>query len=140
MVVSRVRLGRLPVLSKAYVRAASASRQTVRTVRRAAANQFAVSCVVAALLTLAGFGAFYLAWRGSAATLVVGVQLAYLLSGGFAGAALLTVGIGIFSIQVTRHLEARENDHLDELLDRTLGLLSALKDNGVEENRGEHTG
>lgn len=137
MVVSRARLGRLPLLSKAYLRAATASRRTVRSVRRAAANQFAMSCSVAALLTLAGFGAFYLAWRGSAATLVVGVQLAYLLSGGFAGAALLTAGIGILSIQVARHLEARENDQLDELLDRSLGLLSALKSNGAERDRAD---
>lgn len=140
MVVSRTRLRRLTVLSKAYLPVTTASRRMVRSVRRAAANQFAMSCFTAVLLTLAGFGAFYLAWRGSATTLVVGVQLAFILSGGFAGAALLTAGIGILSIQVVRHLEAKDNDRLDELLDRTLGLLSAVKGIGAEDDRADLTG
>ena len=48
-------------------------------------------------LTIAGFVLIGLAWRGAAATLSVPDQLPYLVSGGFAGLALVVTGAGLFA-------------------------------------------
>jgi membrane protein implicated in regulation of membrane protease activity len=102
----------------------------VISVRRHTGNSFLMSCIVAGLLTAAGFGAFYLAWRGAAATLVVAVQISYLISGGLTGLALLTTGIGILSIQTTRRFAAHEDRELDNVLDKALKVLAEVKRDG----------
>jgi uncharacterized membrane protein len=97
-------------------------------IRRASSDPVIMSVFVSILLILAGFGAFFLGWKGSAATLAVGVQMAFLVSGGAAGFALVGAGLGIAYVQMSRHLEAREVHAWSMVLDRALGLLGALKE------------
>jgi uncharacterized membrane protein len=96
-------------------------------IRRAASDPIITSIFVSLLLIAAGFGAFFIAWKGSAATLAVGVQMAFLVSGGAAGFGLVAAGMGIAYIQMSRHLEAREVYAWSTMLDRAIGLLGALK-------------
>jgi hypothetical protein len=117
----------LPARRRLFALIASAFREVIHWTRRAAGEWFIVSCVASVLLAAAGFGAFYMAWRGAAATLVVGVQIAYLLSGGFSGLALVATGIGIVYIQMSRRLAAREDLELNEVLDRALDVLAEVK-------------
>jgi hypothetical protein len=98
--------------------------------RRAVAEGIFLSAFVASLLVLAGFGAFFLAWRGAAATLVVGVQIPYLLSGGATGFALIGGGMGLIYIQMSRHLGAREDAEWAVVLDHALGILGGIRARG----------
>jgi uncharacterized membrane protein len=86
-----------------------------------------MSIFVSMMLVLAGFGAFFLAWSGSAGTFFVPVQIAYLVSGGMSGFALVLTGVGIMYIQMSRHIEAREDYAWAIVLDRALGILAAVK-------------
>lgn len=94
---------------------------------RAANDSLIMSSFVAALLVLAGFGAFYLSWRAAAATLAVSIQLTYVFSGGVSGLALIAAGSGILYVQMSRHLAAREDREWERMLDKSLDLLAALK-------------
>jgi uncharacterized membrane protein len=96
-------------------------------VRRASGDPIIMSSFLGMLLVLGGFGAFFLAWKGSAATLVVPIQLAYLISGGVTGFALIGAGLGIMYVQMSRHLEAREDYGWSIALDRAIGVLGAFK-------------
>lgn len=98
--------------------------------RRAAINGIIMSVFLASVLVLAGFAAFYLSWRGAAGTLAVGVQLAYLFSGGVGGFALIGGGMGIMYVQMSRHLTAREDREWAFVLDRALGLLDGIRTKG----------
>src|SRR3712207_6161368 len=69
--------------------------------RRGAADAVIMSSFVSILLILAGFGSFWLAWKGAAATLAVGIQLAYVTSGGLSGFALIAAGLGIMYVQMS---------------------------------------
>lgn len=91
------------------------------------ADRSIMSIFVSFGLAIAGFGAFVLSWRGAAGTLVVGVQISYLASGGLAGFALLGLGLGVFHTQASRRLAAREDREWANVLDRALGILQALK-------------
>lgn len=95
--------------------------------RRARADAVIMSSFVSLLLVLAGFGSFWLAWKGAAATLSVGVQIAFLTSGGLSGFALIAAGLGIMYVQMSRHLEAREDREWAVVLDKALGMLEVLK-------------
>lgn len=98
--------------------------------RRSAADAIIMSSFLSFLLVLAGFASFLLAWRGAAATLTVGIQLAYLVSGGVSGFALITAGMGVMYIQMSRHLAAREDREWAEVLDRALALLGGIRTAG----------
>lgn len=98
--------------------------------RRAVGEGIFVSASVASLLVFSGFGAFFLAWKGAAATLAVGVQIPYLLSGGVGGFALIAGGMGILYLQMSRHLDAREAAAWRVVLDRALGILERIRTSG----------
>ena len=100
-------------------------------VRRSFNDPTITSIFVSMLLIAASFGAFFLAWKGSAATLVVGIQLAFLFSGGLSGFALLFAGLGIMYVQMSRHLEAREDLAWSIVLDRSLAVLGGIKGRGA---------
>src|ERR671911_578622 len=74
--------------------------EAFRGIREAAADRSIMSTFVSFVLALGGFGAFSLGWRGAAATLSVGVQLPFLLSGGAAGFALMGFGLGVWHTQM----------------------------------------
>lgn len=98
-----------------------------RRLARPFSNQLLVSSVLASALALAGFASLYLGWRGTAASLAVGLQLAYLVSGGLAGFALLATGVGLLLIQFSRHLAAKERALVHELLDESLLVLERTR-------------
>ena len=101
--------------------------EAFRGIRQAAADRSIMSAFLAFLLAVAGFAAFFLAWKGAAATLVVSVQLPYIISGGLAGFGLLGLGLGILHTQMSRRIDAREDRAWALVLDRALRLLEALK-------------
>lgn len=86
-----------------------------------------MSVFLAMVLTAAGFGAFWLSWKGSAASLSAPIQMAYLFSGGVSGFALVGAGMGIMYIQMSRHLEAREDRAWSLALEDALGLLARAR-------------
>ncbi len=98
--------------------------------RRAAAEGILLSAFLSTMVVLGGFGSFYLAWRGAAGTLAVGVQLAFLLSGGIGGFALIGAGMGIMYVQMSRHLAAREDRAWALVLDRALAILERIRAGG----------
>ena len=80
--------------------------------------------LVLAGLAGAGFVMFALAWRGAAATLFVVLQLPWLVSGGFAGMALLGLGLGALTTHLERTEAAAERAALADLQRDALRLLS----------------
>jgi hypothetical protein len=80
---------------------------------RASTRGFLWSC---AAFVVGGFVLIGLAWRGSARTLIVPTQLAYLVSGGLGGLTLIVTGTGLFTVQLGRQLAAEERHALDRLL------------------------
>ena len=76
-------------------------------------------------LGLAGFALIALGWRGLAATLYVVLQLPWLVSGAFAGLALLGLALGVLMTHLERTEAAAERAALAELQRDALRLLSA---------------
>jgi hypothetical protein len=105
-------------------------REIFKGLRLAVADRFIMSCVIASLLLVGGFASFLLAWNGSASTVAVGVQLAYLASGGLGGFALIGFGVGLLYTQISRRLAAHEDLEWQIVLDRALALLVVLKTSG----------
>ncbi len=81
------------------------------------ADPLAVSCISAVLLVAQAFVAFAAAWRGASGTLVVDAQLAYLVSGGLGGLALLVAASALLTVQLSRWLAARERVELEAVLE-----------------------
>lgn len=84
---------------------------------------------VSTSLVLAGFVVVGLAllaqgWRGLAATLVVPFQLPFLISGAFAGIALLGTGLALLIVHLDRTESALERARVAELQRGVLKLLS----------------
>lgn len=85
--------------------------------RRTTADPLVISCWIAALLLALAFVLFLAAWKGASDTLEVDVQVAYLVSGGLGGLALLVAGSALLTVQLTRWLAARERLELEAVLD-----------------------
>lgn len=81
--------------------------------------------LVLATLAVAGFVLVAGAWRGAAATLFVVLQLPWLVSGGFAGLALIGLALGLLMTHLERTEAAAERAALAELQRDALRLLSA---------------
>jgi hypothetical protein len=96
--------------------------ELIRTQRE---HPVAVSCWAAVGMIVASFAAFVLAWRGSASTLSVPVQLSYLLSGGLGGLCLLIAGSALLNVQLSRWWAARERQGLDVVLNEARETLEA---------------
>lgn len=101
--------------------------EVFRGLRESVADRSIMSIFLSFSLAVGGFVAFYLGWRGAAGTLVVGVQISYLASSGLAGFALLGLGLGIFHLQASRRLGAREDREWLTVLDRALAILQAAR-------------
>lgn len=97
-----------------------------RRLRGALADANRTSIVVGALLVVVGFVTLGLTWKAVAARLEVPLQLPYLLSGGFAGLAVIAVGLAVVNVQATRRINARRRDQLDRLLDEAATLAARL--------------
>jgi uncharacterized membrane protein YdfJ with MMPL/SSD domain len=66
------------------------------------------SMALATALVVAGFIAIVIAWVGVAATRVIPTQVAFAVSGGMGGFALVGTGIALFEIQRRRHSAAEQ--------------------------------
>lgn len=64
------------------------------------------SIVLAVALIVGGFVAILITWVGVAATRVIPTQVAFAVSGGIGGVALLGTGIALLEIQRRRHATA----------------------------------
>ena len=81
---------------------------------------------VAVGLVVTGFVVLGLTWRAVADRLDVPLQVPYLVSGGFTGLAVIGIGLGLVNVQVTRRINARRRDQLDQVLDAAATLASRL--------------
>jgi hypothetical protein len=81
--------------------------------------------LVLATLGVCGFVGIALGWRGVAATLYVVLQLPWLVSGAFAGVALLGAALALLMTHLERTEAAAERAALAELQRDALRLLSA---------------
>lgn len=74
-----------------------------------------------------GFAAIALGWVGAAATLFIPTQLAYAVSGGLTGIALIGTGAAVLNAQITRIVTAERTHHVDELLDGAVDVLTSVE-------------
>lgn len=68
--------------------------------------------VLAAALVLAGLAAVAIAWAGVSATPTVSTQVAFVVSGGFGGFALVGAGVAVHEVQRRRYASAEERRDL----------------------------
>lgn len=92
--------------------------------------------VIAAVMVVAGFVVIVLSWRGAAATLFIPTQVAFSLSGGATGLALIGAGLAIINVQYTRMVTARRSHSLRVLLEGTVAALAALSERGSPVRHG----
>ena len=71
---------------------------------------------IAGLCIFTAFVAFAGSWIGVSGTVVPGVQLAYLVSGGIGGVTLLVIGSALLHIQLSRRYSALERLRLEAAL------------------------
>lgn len=81
--------------------------------------------LVLATLAVGGFVGIALGWRGAAATLFVVLQLPWVVSGAFAGVALLGAALALLMTHLDRSEAAAERAALVELQRDALRALSA---------------
>ena len=79
-------------------------------------------------LAVSGFVAIALGWRVAARTLFVPSQVPAVVSGALGGIALLALGAGFFTVQVSRRLAAAERLETEALLDEAHALVAAFKE------------
>jgi hypothetical protein len=88
----------------------------VTRLRDVAGDPAARAIAVLMLLVAAGFVVLALAWHGSARTPYVPLEVPWLVSGGIAGVAVIGMGLGALSIQLSRREAAEDRAALDELV------------------------
>jgi len=81
-------------------------------------------------LVLIGFVLVLLGWRGAADTLLVTLQLPWVLSGSFAGVAVIGGGLALLTTHFERADAAVERAQLAELQRESLRLLSMASTSG----------
>jgi hypothetical protein len=99
----------------------------VTRLRRLLADPFSVSVLVLGVLALAGLLGIAVGWKGAAASLVVSVQLPYLVSGAIGGLALLGFALGLLLIQARRRREARRRAEMDRVVRAAAAVLAAAR-------------
>jgi hypothetical protein len=85
-----------------------------------------------AVLATAGLLLFAVAWRGVAGTLFVVLQLPWVVSGAFAGMAVLGLSLGMLVVHLDRTEAAAERAALASLQRDALRLLSAASHRTTE--------
>jgi len=99
----------------------------VKGLRAALRDPYTVSVTVLVVLAAAGLAGIIIGWRGAAASLVVSVQLPYIVSGVIGGVALLGFALGLLIIQVRRRREALERAEFDRVVRTAADLLAAAR-------------
>ena len=95
--------------------------------RAALRDPYAVSVTVLVVLAAAGLAGIAIGWRGAAASLVVSVQLPYIVSGVIGGLALLGFSLGLLIVQVRRRREAERRADFDRVVRAAADLLAAAR-------------
>ena len=95
--------------------------------RRFLGDPFAVSVLVLGALAGAGLVGIGVGWKGAAASLVVAVQLPYIVSGAIGGLALLGFSLGLLLVQARRRQEARRRAEMDRVVRAAAGVLAAVR-------------
>ena len=90
-------------------------------------DPFVASLVTLAVLGAAAFVALALGWRGAAAEEDVATQVAFLVSSGVGGLALLGFAAGLLVIQSRRWVEAQRRAELDEVVRAASELLATVR-------------
>ncbi len=90
-------------------------------------DPFVTSMVVLTALVVAGLVAIGVGWHGVAASLVVAIQLPYLVSGALGGLALIGFALALVAIQSTRRNEARERLEMARFGRAAAEVLGALR-------------
>ena len=90
-------------------------------------DPFVTSMLVLIALVIAGLIGVGVAWRGVAASLIVAVQLPYLVSGALGGLALIGFAAALIAIQSTRRVEARERAEMARFGRAAADVLGALR-------------
>lgn len=99
----------------------------MKGLRAALRDPYTVSVTVLVVLAAAGLAGIIIGWRGAAASLVVSVQLPYIVSGVIGGVALLGFALGLLIIQVRRRREALERAEFDRVVRAAADLLAAAR-------------
>lgn len=81
---------------------------------------YAIGFIVTGLV-LIGFG-----WKGGAATTFIPTQIAFSVSGGLAGLALVGTGAGLLNLHASRLIGADRGHELDRIITESAGLLAHL--------------
>ena len=82
--------------------------------------------VLLILVGLTGFVLVGLAWRGSARTPYVPLQIPYLVSGCLAGLALTGLCLGAWNIQIGRRDDARHRAEVETLVTEALDVIDQI--------------
>jgi len=85
------------------------------------------AALVLVLLAIVGFLMLGLAWRGAARTIYVPLQMPWVLSGGFAGIALIGLAYGALSIHLGRRQDAVHRAEVEDLVRTAATLAEELR-------------
>jgi hypothetical protein len=91
-------------------------------------DPFVASVVVLAILAVTGLVGVGVAWKGAAATLVVALQMPYLVSGAMGGLALLGFALGLVMVQTRRRAEAQRRADFDQVVRAAADLLAVARE------------
>ena len=97
------------------------------------------AAIVFAALVAAGLVAVLLGWLGVSGTLNVGTQVAYAVSGGIGGLALVVSGAGLFFSHLGRVTAAREDASLERVVDAASHIANAAPRQRSRARRGTRT-
>jgi len=95
--------------------------------RRLQRDPFTASMVLLTALVVFGLVTVWVAWSGVVGSLVVAIQLPYLVSGAIGGVALVGFALGLIAIQATRRTEARERIEMARFSRAAADLLADLR-------------
>lgn len=98
---------------------------------RALADPFATSLLVHLAALVLGVAALGLAWTGTKESADVAEQIAYVVSGGFGGIALIGFASGVFAIEARRWAEARRRAEFDRVIEEAVDLLAVVRAEAV---------
>lgn len=76
---------------------------------------------------LLGFGAIAFGWVGAAASLFIPTQVAYAVSGGLTGIALIGTGAAVLNAQISRIVTAERTHRVDSLIEGAVDVLTSVE-------------
>lgn len=94
---------------------------------RALTDPFSASLLVHLAALAMGVAALGFAWTGTRESADVAEQIAYVVSGGLGGIALIGFASGVFAIEARRWAEARRRAEFDRVIAEAAELLAAVR-------------